>query len=573
MKEQVIFIQGSVSGYFDHSYGYESGNYKFNDLHLHSVDVRNSYVIEDTLIDEHCVGSYYKPTAYHDVRIFTSDSEFFKARLREFVIRDIQTERSLQRGDKKFIPYSGTFISCLKRPMPLEEKNELEIDFSERKVKKEPDGGSNNPGCGGRYFGPIFTSLFRLKNTEGERLYAEPSFLEGFIGLSIFSALFIGLASFFGLALYGVVLSAFVIVAVVWDSLKHKLNWLGVFDIRENHFFLYTLSLILWLIAIPSILLNGWQFGNFHLFLFGLWMFLMNRKMNFLKLLAWGVLLFQLFYFIGQVQKQMEKSDDSDAPVYIESDDDELLPESYMDSSTVISETDTVNHPFFVHKMKWKDYRENIFNGTFKIRKDHFFISKINREQLVIDEVTPQSYWFKVYSRLANEKSEKLDLIYQEYLKIIKKKNLNRAQAADMIVTSIQNIPYYLVHELSHVEADRLYGGFIQEYHRTGGPCLPNIKFGLQSPTEFMGNFKGDCDTRSVLLYALLNRFGYKTIVLASDHYGHAIIGVTGNYRGKAVRYKGENYYTWETTATGFRPGVLSDECGNLKYWYVALGK
>jgi hypothetical protein len=149
---------------------------------------------------------------------------------------------------------------------------------------------------------------------------------------------------------------------------------------------------------------------------------------------------------------------------------------------------------------------------------------------------------------------------------------MNKSDFADMVVSSIQSIPYYLVHDLSHREADRVYGGFISEYHQTGGPCLDKIKFGVQSPTEFMGNFKGDCDTRSVLLYHVLSKLGYNVVVLASDEYSHAIIGVSGNYRGDYLKYQGLKYYVWETTAKGFTPGSISDECSNMRYWYVAMG-
>jgi hypothetical protein len=562
MKEEVLFIQGTATGYFDPSFGYETGNYKFNELELYSVDVRNSFVIADTLLDEHCVGSYYKPNRYHNIRIFNSETEFIKARLRDFVIRDIQEEVSINYGEKRLIPFSGTFISCLIKPIPPKDKIVLE----------EPPDLKNNPGFVERYIGPIFGSFFNLKNLDGERLYGQQSFLASLIGLSILSIFFIGLASAFGLGLYGGILAAFFLIGILWDHLKSRFIWLRRFEIKDSRFLLFNIGLLLWLIAIPSILINGWQFGNFHLFLFGLWMFLINRKMNILRVLAWGVLLFQLIYFIGQVQEQIKSSSDSDDIIYEDPDDDSDFPESFIDTSDVILGNDTISYPFFVHKMTWIDNQNAQYNGIFKVRKDHFYISKINREQLKINETNSMEYWFQVYSNLSNEVKDNLDLICNEYRKIINERKLNRNQSADMIVTSIQNIPYYLVHELSHRDADLQYGGFITEYHRKGGPCLPNITFGLQSPTEFMGNFKGDCDTRSVLLYAVLNRLGFKTIILASDHYGHAIIGVAGNYNGKAIRYKGENYYTWETTSTGFRPGVLSNECGNLNYWYVALG-
>lgn len=142
---------------------------------------------------------------------------------------------------------------------------------------------------------------------------------------------------------------------------------------------------------------------------------------------------------------------------------------------------------------------------------------------------------------------------------------------ADMIVTSVQNIPYCLVHDLSHAGADRQYGGFITEYHRSGGPCLSEIKFGVQAPVEFMANLKGDCDTRSVFLYYILSKLGYSVVVLASEYYSHAILGVSGNYSGDCVKYNALNYYAWETTATRFTPGNLSPTVNNMRYWNVVL--
>ena len=150
-------------------------------------------------------------------------------------------------------------------------------------------------------------------------------------------------------------------------------------------------------------------------------------------------------------------------------------------------------------------------------------------------------------------------------------KNLSRPQFADMVVTSIQNIPYYMVHELTHDQADARFGETMRSYHRTGGPCLDQIKFGVQAPTEFMANFKGDCDTRIIFLYHILSNFGFPVVVLGSEAYAHAIIGISGNYRGDYITHQGLKYYVWETTSTGFTPGNISPTCGNMRYWDVLL--
>jgi hypothetical protein len=86
-----------------------------------------------------------------------------------------------------------------------------------------------------------------------------------------------------------------------------------------------------------------------------------------------------------------------------------------------------------------------------------------------------------------------------------------------------------------------------------------------------MGNFKGDCDTRSVLLFYVLSRFNYDVAILISEQYGHAILGIAGDYSGKFKQYNGIRYYVWETTATDFVPGILSPNYGNMNYWQITL--
>ena len=165
----------------------------------------------------------------------------------------------------------------------------------------------------------------------------------------------------------------------------------------------------------------------------------------------------------------------------------------------------------------------------------------------------------------------KLTEICKMYDKIGKEQNLNFNQFADMVVTSIQWIPYVLVLEKS-CEDSKYDGGFVTEYLLSGKPCLGNIKFGIQSPVEFMSNFKGDCDTRSVLCFMILDQFGYDVAVLVSEQYGHAILGINlSSGGGDYVKHKGKRYYVWETTATGFEVGNIPPACSNLRYWKPAL--
>ena len=86
-----------------------------------------------------------------------------------------------------------------------------------------------------------------------------------------------------------------------------------------------------------------------------------------------------------------------------------------------------------------------------------------------------------------------------------------------------------------------------------------------------MYELNGDCDTRAVILYELLNRMGYETIIVVSREYGHAMIAVDLPIIGDHIEYKGRHYYFWETTAKGWKAGMLPPSYPQIPYWKVAL--
>ena len=221
---------------------------------------------------------------------------------------------------------------------------------------------------------------------------------------------------------------------------------------------------------------------------------------------------------------------------------------------------------YYVHEHTWKDNKQNEYEGTFKVKESYMNVCTAYRDGLRGSSTYPQ-----VYKKLSNFDKNKLDELIDMYDEIKHDKKLNQKQFADMVVTSIQNIPYVLVHDYSHEEADEKWGGFIEEYHKSGDVCLEKIKFGLQSPVEFMCNFLGDCDTRVLLCYLVLKEFGFDVAMLGSTTYGHEVLGISGNYRGSYVKKDGIKYYAWETTATGYRPGVLSPDFSNMDYWFVDI--
>src|SRR5690606_18554511 len=110
---------------------------------------------------------------------------------------------------------------------------------------------------------------------------------------------------------------------------------------------------------------------------------------------------------------------------------------------------------------------------------------------------------------------------------------------------------------------------FIRDFLSNGGECVGNEAFGILSPVEAISTLKGDCDTRALLLATVLKHYGIDAAVLSSELYSHAMLGVALNYRGESVYWGDTRYVTWETTAKGIRPGIMSPDMGIRNAWEV----
>ena len=103
------------------------------------------------------------------------------------------------------------------------------------------------------------------------------------------------------------------------------------------------------------------------------------------------------------------------------------------------------------------------------------------------------------------------------------------------------------------------------------GDCDPNEKFGINTPVEFLAYLKGDCDTRTLLLYTILSHYDYDVALMCSEFYGHSIIGINLPINGIAYIYNNQRYVLWETTAPNHKPGIIPNEISNLNNWRISL--
>jgi len=141
---------------------------------------------------------------------------------------------------------------------------------------------------------------------------------------------------------------------------------------------------------------------------------------------------------------------------------------------------------------------------------------------------------------------------------------------AESIVTCVQDIPYTLI--LEKACDPSLYNDhFVNEYLSKGGNCHPNVKYGILSPVEFAATLHGDCDTRALLLFMILNHYEYDVAMLSSEVYRHAVIAINLPYLGTSKNINGKRYVLWETTQAGIPPGVFPSEISNMNLWSFNL--
>lgn len=222
------------------------------------------------------------------------------------------------------------------------------------------------------------------------------------------------------------------------------------------------------------------------------------------------------------------------------------------------------------HKRIWNDYENHLYKANLSVLESDYNLSKAHRNEMYYN-IYNDFQWTLLYNSLVNNDKNKLENIYTAFDSIGKANQLNRKQFVEMVVSCIQDIPYALVLQQSCHE-DFYEEGFIKEQlQRCPDCCLENTKYGVQAPVEFASNLKGDCDTRTIMLFTILSKFDYDVAVLGSLAYQHSILAINLPYSGIYKTINGKKYYVWETTATGFEPGILDPKLSNMNLWNVHL--
>ncbi len=152
------------------------------------------------------------------------------------------------------------------------------------------------------------------------------------------------------------------------------------------------------------------------------------------------------------------------------------------------------------------------------------------------------AYWTAIYNRILSDNRSRLAGITAGLRWLQEKNSLSRRELAVLTVQAVQQIPYEIP---------------------KGEP------FGLYPPPDVVLQNRGDCDSKSLLLVILLRRLGFDAIILASDHYQHAMAGIRLPSPGAdTLTWQGREYAFTETTNAHRRIGELPADFRQTRYWY-----
>lgn len=218
----------------------------------------------------------------------------------------------------------------------------------------------------------------------------------------------------------------------------------------------------------------------------------------------------------------------------------------------------------------WKDYSGNKYEGQYKIKLSDYKKAHLYKESLNLNSNSINTY-DQTISYLKEFDKNNFKSLFNLFDSIGKAKKLNKIQFAEMIVTFVQDIPYALVLDKdcnANLYSDRFTRNYLL---RNKGYCDGNQRFGINTPVEFLVNLKGDCDTRTLLIYSILSHYNYDIALMSSEFYGHSIIGINLPINGIAYSYNNQKYILWETTALNAKPGNIPNEISNLNNWRISL--
>lgn len=224
-------------------------------------------------------------------------------------------------------------------------------------------------------------------------------------------------------------------------------------------------------------------------------------------------------------------------------------------------EVDTLEQSIVVtHSRVWRDLTDESRNLRFSLGSTEEESAYKFRNRVPVNETsTEEVFWNSVYYQLFRHDQPALMPLKDSILALAHRDYIQAEDLLYTVVSFVQDIRYNYI-----LSADSC-------ATHTDFPCRPRERFGILSPVEFLYTLSGDCDTRTVLLFTLLKNLGFDPVIINSSQYHHSMLAVDIPSQGDYFLYKGRKFYFWETTSTGWMPGMMPPDMNNPDYWTVVL--
>lgn len=165
-----------------------------------------------------------------------------------------------------------------------------------------------------------------------------------------------------------------------------------------------------------------------------------------------------------------------------------------------------------------------------------------------------------IYNSMYQHDKSLIQSMVQEYVRLAKANNLSYIEVLELVVSSVQSIPYTWVLDSDPSCGQSWFGSSAIPadnctVNSEPSGCCDQVKYGVFSPIEFAVKKTGDCDTRSLFAFTILKSMGYDVAIMGSNSEHHSVLGVKlpgipgDGKRGNTS--DGKNYFLWELTAKG----------------------
>jgi hypothetical protein len=244
-----------------------------------------------------------------------------------------------------------------------------------------------------------------------------------------------------------------------------------------------------------------------------------------------------------------------------------IIEEEKTTKTSIIKNQDTTF--LYTSNRNWIDNYGNRYSGALSVREKDYTELKSKLDSY--KSSSSKYFWGRLYDHLEQQDTPSLDLVMETFIQINNEKKLNQMEFAEMVVTCIQDIPYAFVLQNDCPSPEEYDDSNRTILENCPSCCIGNKKFGIQNPVSFIKNLKGDCDTRTVIVYSILKYFKYDVAIVNSNFYRHSIIGINLPASGYYKTYNGKKYVLWETTAMYYKAGALPASFNNVAHWNIVL--